>query len=104
MGSKKRRRLDGLTKIGALEKHVMGKKAVSEICQELEVQPSMFYGWQRELFARGSSVFDTKPGIRKVDRTQEKIAELEARLAKKDAVIAELLEEHVALKKSLGGK
>lgn len=104
MGNKKRRRLDGMTKIKALEKHVMDKAPVSAICQELEVQPSVFYGWQRDLFARGSTVFDMKPGARKVDRTQERIAELEAKLAKKDEVIAELLEEHVALKKTLGKK
>ncbi len=104
MGNKKRRRLDGLTKINALEKHVMDKKPVSEICQELAVQPSMFYGWQRDLFARGAAVFEMKPGVRKIDRTADRIAELEAKLAKKDSVIAELLEEHVALKKSLGVK
>lgn len=35
-------------------------------------------------------------------RKDRKIAELEARLAKKDSVIADISEEHLALKKHLG--
>jgi transposase len=37
-----------------------------------------------------------------VAREQARVAALEARLAKKDAVIAEVSEEHLALKKKLG--
>lgn len=102
MGRHSRKRVDADTKIKALQRHLMGKESVSEICQDLSIQPSVFYIWQKELFARGANLFDLKPGPRKVDRSGERIAALEARLAKKDEVIAELLEEHVALKKSLG--
>ena len=35
-------------------------------------------------------------------RKDRRISELEARLAKKDAVIADISEEHLALKKTLG--
>jgi transposase len=37
-----------------------------------------------------------------VAREQARVAALEARLAKKDAVIAEVSEEYLALKKKLG--
>ena len=97
-----KKRLDGETKIKALQRHSMEKVPVSQICQELNIQPSVFYNWQRDLFTRGASVFDTKPGPRKNDRSGEKVAMLEAKIARKDEVIAELLEEHVALKKTLG--
>ena len=102
MKGKKYRRVSSDVKVQALKKHMMDKIPVSEICEEQGIQPSVFYLWQRELFARGASLFDKKPGPRAVDHSAEKIAALEARLAKKDEVIAELLEEHVALKKTLG--
>ncbi len=99
---KNRKRVSPDVKIKALQDHLMEKQPVSEVCEELGVQPSAFYGWQRELFARGSRVFDTKPGPQKDDHSAERIAALEARLTQKDEVIAELLQEHIALKKSLG--
>lgn len=102
MAKKQRKRQGSEVKIKALQQHLMEKKPVSEICQELGIQPSVFYTWQKELFARGSQVFETKPGPAKMDRSGERIAALEAKLVKKDGVIVELLEEHVALKKSLG--
>jgi transposase len=98
----KYRRINAEEKIKALQKHLMKKEQISEICQNLDIQPSIFYGWQRDLFARGAVIFEKKPGQSKRDNSDDKIAALEAKLAKKDQVIAELLEEHVALKKSLG--
>lgn len=102
MKTKKYRRINSEEKIKALQKHLMNKEQISEICQNLDIQPSVFYGWQRDLFARGAVVFDKKPGQPRRDRSEEQVAALEAKLAKKDQVIAELLEEHIALKKSLG--
>jgi transposase-like protein len=103
MSEKKQyRRFDSASKIHALQLHMMKKKPVSEICQELGIQPSVFYSWQSELFSRGASVFEKKPGPRVVDRSAEQISALESKLAKKDSVIAELLQEHVDLKKKLG--
>ena len=98
----KRKRLDGETKAKAIHRHAMEKVPVSQICQELDIQPSVFYTWQKELYLRAAMVFDTKPGPRKADGSAERVASLEARIAKKDEVIAELLQEHVALKKTLG--
>ena len=102
MGKQKRKRINAESKIRILQSHLMDKKPVSEVCEEHGIQPSLFYNWQRELFARGASVFTTKAGRPPVDRSDEKIAALEQRLSKKDEVIAELLQEYVALKKSLG--
>jgi transposase-like protein len=102
MESKKYTRVDAETKIKALREHMTKGKPVSDICKEFGVQPSNFHHWQQELFARGASVFEGKMGRKPVDRSAERIADLEAKLAKKDSVIAELLEEHVKLKKSLG--
>lgn len=102
MGKQKRKRIDAESKIRILQSHLMDKKPVSEVCEEHGIQPSLFYNWQRELFARGAAIFTAKPGRPPADRSDEKITALEQRLSKKDEVIAELLQEYVALKKSLG--
>ncbi len=102
MAKKKRKRLSPELKIKALQDHIIEKLPVSEVCEQMGIQPSAFYLWQRELFARGARVFDTKPGPQKQDNSAALIAALEAKLAKKDECIAELLQDHIALKKSLG--
>ena len=56
----------------------------------------------RDSFLRGAAVFENKPGPRPVDRSSERIAALEAKLAKRDGALVELLQEHIELKKSLG--
>ena len=101
MSKHQRKRVDAEVKIKSLQRHAIEKVPVSQICEDLGIQPSVFYNWQRELYARGATVFDTKLGRPKVDRSGERIAALEAKLARKDAVMAELLQEHVELKKVL---
>ena len=89
-------------KVEILKKLSMNNAKVSEICEEYGVKPSSVYKWQNELFSRAHIVLETKRGPKAQDRSAEKIAALEQKLAKKDGVIAELLQEHCELKKSLG--
>ena len=74
---------------------------VSTVCEEAGIHPSLLYQWQKQLFENGPAAFRTSPRP-KVDQAQQRIAALEAKLHRKDEVLAELMEEHVALKKSLG--
>ena len=64
----------------------------------------MFYLWQKEFFENGHRAFaaNGRRQRRVEDARQEKIDALQAKLQRKDGVIAELMEEHVELKKSLG--
>ena len=90
-------------KLIALRKHLIDKVPVSTICEELELQPSVFYSWQQQLFDRGVAAFEaTKQGSSREKHLELEIAALKAKLAKKDSVIAEISEEYVALKKALG--
>ena len=102
MTKKQRKNFTAAEKAEAVRRHLVGKEAVSQICEELGIQPSAFYNWQQLLFARAESLFDSKPGRKKIDNSAAQVSELEARLSQKDSVIAELLQEHVDLKKSLG--
>ncbi len=45
--SKGRRRHTAEQKAELLRQHVAEKKPVSEVCNEAEIQPSLFYTWQR---------------------------------------------------------
>lgn len=90
-------------KVSILRKHLLEKVPVSDLCDQLGLQPSVFYRWLKLFFENGEASFEPKPGKKKLRQEQRIIAALEVKIQKKDEVIGELMEEHVALKKSLGG-
>jgi hypothetical protein len=63
--------------------------------------PTVFYRWQKEFFENGAAAFERKTRP-KHSADQERIAHLEKKIQTKDEVLAELMAEHVALKKTLG--
>ncbi len=88
-------------KVGIIRRHLVEKVPVSDLWQEQKLQPTVFYRWLKEFFVNGAAAFRKESeGERKHDK--ERIAALEAKLKTKNEVLAELMEEHVALKKSLG--
>jgi hypothetical protein len=92
-------------KVALLRRHHIDKVPVTTICEEAGLQPSVFYHWQRELFERAAHVLGNAPAGRVSSREQQlekKVTALEARLVKKDEVIAEISQEYVTLKKELG--
>ena len=76
---------------------------VSQVCEEEDLQPSVFYYWQKQAFENltGALQFPRKANARE-KALRAKVDKLEERLARKDHVIAVISEEHVALKKELG--
>jgi transposase len=97
----RRRRLAPEEKIAILKAHLVDKKPISDLCDQHGIQPSQFYRWQQEFFERGSLVFESR-GEKPSTALERKVTALEEKLVRKDSVLAELMEEHVALKKSLG--
>lgn len=98
-----RRHFSGSQKLAILREHLIEKLPISDVCQKHQIQPTLFYLWQKKLFEDGSAVFDTKaPGPRRQTAETRRIQALEAKLQQKNEVLAELMGEHVALKKSLG--
>lgn len=96
-----RRKFTGEEKAALLRRHLLEKVPVSELCEDVGLQPAQFYQWQKQFFENGAAAFE-RNGTPKVDKAQERIAALEAKLRRKDEVLGELMEEHVALKKELG--
>jgi transposase len=100
--TKERRHFTAQQKVAILRRHLVDKVPVSEVCEESGLQPTVFYRWQKELLEKGAVVFGYhSPGQQR--GSERKVAALEAKLRQKDEVLAELMAEPVALKKSLGG-
>jgi transposase len=75
----------------------------SELCEELNLKPTVFYRWQKEFFENGEAAFQAQERPhRQVEEKQKRIEYLEKKVQTKDEVLAELMAEHVALKKTLG--
>lgn len=101
MGTKERKQRSAEEKVGILREVLVEKKAISEVCEKHDLQPSLFYYWQKQFFENGAAAFRSETGAE--DRAlTAKVEKLEARLAKKDEVIAEVTAEFVKLKKELG--
>ena len=93
-------------KISILRRHLVENARVSDLCDEFGIHATQFYAWQRQLFENAAPIFERRTNSanrrRQEDAQAKKIADLEAKLQKKNEVVAELLEEHVQLKKALG--
>jgi len=93
----------GTEKVAILKRHLIDKVPVSDLCDELDIYPNQFYGWLKEFFENGHAAFDNGRKAKAVeDAKDEKIQKLEAKLARKNEVMAEIMEAHTELKKSLG--
>lgn len=99
---KERRQFTAQDKVAILKRHLVDRRPVSDLCDEFQIQPAQFYLWQKQFFENGAAAF-SKPGRQKRDPQAERIAALEQKLVQKNEVVAELLQEHVQLKKELGG-
>ena len=88
-------------KVAILRRHLLEQVPISELCDKHGLQPTVFYRWQKEFFENGAAAFGQKrPTNDSVD--QERIAYLQKKIQTKDEVLAELMAEHVALKKDIG--
>lgn len=101
--SKPRRHFEGTEKVAVIRRHLVDKVPVSNLCDELGIQPTQFYEWLKKFFENGHAAFENGRAAKAADSAKDqKIEKLEAKLQRKDAVLAELMEEHVQLKKELG--
>ena len=88
-------------KVAILRRHLVEGVPISDLCDELGLQPTVFYRWQKEFFENGAAAFQQK-GRPDHSAEQERIAHLERKIQTKDEVLAELMAEHIALKKRVG--
>jgi len=96
-----RKRHTAEEKVAILRRHFLEKVPVSDLCEEAGIHPTVFYRWQKGFFENGAALFQPKAGSNH-QAEQKRIEYLEKKIQRKDEVLAELMEEHLALKKSLG--
>jgi transposase-like protein len=99
-----RRHFTAQEKVAILRRHLLEKTPISDLCDQLGLNPTLFYRWQKEFFENGTAAFENTGRRRKAedDAKDRKIAALEDKRQRKNEVLAELMEEHVQLKKELG--
>ncbi len=98
---KKRHNYTPEEKVAILRRHLVEHVPVSDLCDKHQLQPTIFYHWQKQFFENGAAAFTREDRPQK--RVEEfRIQQLEAKLVRKHEVLSELMEEHIKLKKELG--
>ena len=103
-----RRQFTAQHKIAILREHLLEKVPVSQVCDKHGLNPTLFYRWQKELFDHAAAAFEVKGRGKRRDgkarQLEKRVESLEAKLAHKDNVIAEITEDYVRLKKRVPHK
>lgn len=105
---KKRHNYTPEEKVAILRRHLVDHVPVSDLCDEYQLQPTIFYNWQKQFFEQGAAAFTRQSSSLKAAETTEvqqlkaKLQRTEEKLVRKHEVLSELIEEHVKLKKELG--
>jgi transposase-like protein len=97
--SRERRHFTPQQKVAIVKRHLVDSVPISDLCDEHHLLPTQFYQWQKQLFEHGATAFERKGRPPGPSREERRIQQLEAKLATKNEVIAELMEECVSLKK-----
>jgi transposase len=100
---KARRHYSPEQKVAILREHLIDQVPVSELCEKHQIHPTLFYQWQKTFFENGAAAFEPeRPRSQALGKQQVKINRLETKLKDRDEALAELMQEHVRLKKELG--
>ena len=68
-------------KLNAVRRHLIDKVPVSDLCDELGLQPTQIYQWQKMLFENGEAAFNKPTAkLKQDDAKDKKIQELEAKI------------------------
>jgi transposase len=87
-------------KVSILRKHLLENVPISDLCQQHNIKPAIFYRWQKQFFEQGHAAFITQTRSDSSE-WEKKLLSLEEKLQRKNEVLSELMEEHVKLKKRM---
>src|SRR5882724_11353431 len=78
---KERKHYTAEEKVAILRRHLLDKVPVSDLCEELGLQPTVFYRWQKEFFENGAAAFQTSERPRRqAEEKQKRIEFLEKKV------------------------
>ena len=90
-------------KVMILGELLENRTPLNQLAEKYEIHPNDIYNWRKKLFEEADQIFEKKS--RDNDKKFEiKQKQYEEKLAKKDEVISELVQDNIALKKSIFGK
>lgn len=102
----KRKQFTPEQKVAMVRRHLVENMPISDLCDEFGIHATQYYNWQKQLFENGAGAFARRPNKSNVKRQQntyeKKIGQLEEKLQDRNEVVAELMQEHVQLKKEIG--
>ena len=101
---KTRKQYTPAEKVAILRRHLIDGIPISDLSDELQINPNQIYLWQKTFFEQGAAAFERtdKKSKPSADAKDRKIAALQLKLATKNEVISELMEENVRSKKESG--
>ena len=67
---KERQHFTAEQKVAILRRHLLDKVPVSELCEELNLRPTVFYRWQKELFEKATSTATATGDLRGCGRAE----------------------------------
>jgi len=101
--TRKRRSFSPTEKAAAVRKHLIDKVPVSQIADEMKVQPTLIHNWINMVISQAERAFESpRAGKIKQDSHDDKLTALREKLAAKNEVISELMEENIRSKKDNG--
>jgi len=98
---KPRKNYTPVEKVAILRRHLIDRVPVSDLCDLYKLAPTLFYIWQKQFFENGAAALERKNASSDNEHLRT-IAALREKLQRKNEVVAELMEEHIQLKKDLG--
>jgi len=90
-------------KMMILRELLENKVPIGELAQKYGIHSNVIYNWKKILFEKGEELF-SEQREKKSSKAEEKIQRLEAKLKDKDALISEIVEDNIRLKKSMNGE
>jgi transposase-like protein len=102
MDKKPRRQHSPEDKVRILRLHLLEHKPVSALCEEEGIHPTLFYQWQKAFFENGAAAFSRSSRADSAQRRDQLVESLEAKLKRKDEVIAIIAEDLIREKKANG--
>lgn len=101
--TRKRRSFTTTQKADAVRKHLKEQIPVSQIADEMNVQPTMIHNWINAALQQLEQAFES-PRAAKAESSKHdaKLQKLREKLDAKNEVISELMEENIRSKKANG--
>ena len=94
--AKTRKKYSPQAKVKMVLEGIAYPDGIQSYCRKMGIRDVLFYKWKKQIYEQADSVFKN----RKNQQTKEH--RLKETIDKKDKIISTLVEENIALKKSIG--